>query len=127
MSKLPLRQFGLTFGVVFALLALWLRATPAALAVLSALSVGTLAVTFARPSLLEVPARLWLKLGELLHRVVSPLVLGLMYVGIFVPFGLARRLLGGDPLKRRFDAAAASYWTPCEPRSRRIDDFRQQY
>ena len=127
MTELPLRKFGFTFGAVFAILALWLRANPPAPAILGALSAGTLAITFLRPGLLAVPARMWLRLGELLHRVVSPVILGIMYLVLFVPFGLARRLLGGDPLKRRYDARLASYWTPCAPRARKLDDFRQQF
>ena len=127
MTELPLRKFGLTFGAVFAILAVWLRASPLPLAIFSALSLGTLAATFARPSLLAAPARLWMRLGELMHRVVSPVVLGIMYLGLFVPFGLLRRWFGGDPLKRRYDAALASYWTQCPARSRKLDDFRQQF
>ncbi len=127
MTELPLRKFGLTFGVVFAILAVWLRASPLALASFSALSLATLAVTFARPTLLAVPARLWMGLGELLHRVVSPVVLGIMYLGLIVPFGLLRRWLGGDPLKRRYEAELASYWTQCPERSRKLEDFRQQF
>ena len=127
MTELPLRKFGFTFGVVFAILALWSRASPLASAVFSALCLATLVATLARPSLLAVPAGLWMKLGELMHRIVSPIVLGAMYLVLIVPFGLLRRWLGGDPLKRRYDPALASYWTPCEARSRKLDDFRQQF
>jgi hypothetical protein len=127
MTELPLRKFGLTFGAVFAILAVWLRASPLPLAVFSVMSLGTLAATFAKPSLLAVPARLWMKLGELMHRIVSPIVLGVMYLVLIVPFGLLRRWLGGDPLKRRYEAALASYWTQCEARSHKLDDFRQQF
>ena len=127
MTELPLRKFGLTFGAVFALLALWLRASPLSWAILSTLSLATLTVTFARPSLLAAPARLWMALGELMHRVVSPLVLGVMYLALVVPTGLLRRWLGGDPLKRRYEAALESYWTQCPPRPRCLDDFRQQF
>jgi hypothetical protein len=127
MTELPLRKFGITFGAVFAVLAAWLREAPLPLAAVSVLSVGMIATAFARPALLTVPARLWMRLGDLLHRVVSPLVLGIMYFGLFVPFGLARRWLGGDPLKRRYDAALASYWAQCPARSRKLDDFRQQF
>lgn len=127
MSELPLRKFGLMFGVVFALLAAWLRATAWALALFSLLSIAMLAAGLLRPALLAGATRLWLKLGEVLHRIVSPVVLGAMYALLLVPTGLLRRWLGGDPLNRRYDASAASYWTPCAPRSRSLDDFRQQF
>ena len=127
MNELLLRKFGFMFGVVFALLAWWLRGTPWVLAVTSGLSVGMLTAAIMRPSVLAGPARAWMKLGDVLHRVVSPLVLGTLYGLLIVPVGLLRRWLGGDPLKRSYDAAAASYWAPCEPRRRSLDDFRQQF
>lgn len=127
MGELPLRKFGFMFVVVFAILAAWLRARPWALVVFPMLSALTLVATLVRPAILAAPARWWMKLAEILHRIVSPVVLGIMYLGLFVPFGFARRLLGGDPLKRGYDAAAASYWMKCEPRARTLDDFRQQF
>lgn len=127
MTELPLRKFGFLFGIVFALLALWVRGYSPAAALLGAGSIAFIAVTLTRPAWLSVPARLWMRLGELLHRVVSPLVLGAMYALLIVPTGLLRRWLGGDPLQRRFDATRASYWTPCAPRARSVDDFRQQF
>ena len=127
MTELPLRKFGLLFGAVFALLAAWYRATPSTLAVLSLLALGMVAAALLRPSLLAVPARMWMKLGDLLHRVVSPVVLGAMYVVLIVPAGLLRRWFGGDPLKRHYDKSLASYWTRCDARSRKLEDFRQQF
>ncbi len=127
MTKLPLRKFGFLFGAVFAILAAWFRATPLALATFSALAVAMGAAALARPTLLELPARLWMQFGDLLHRVVSPVVLGAMYALLIVPTGLLRRWLGGDPLMRRFEASAKSYWTQCPARSRTLDDFRQQF
>ena len=127
MNELPVRSFGLMFGVVFALLAAWLRDLPWALAAFALFSAVSLAAALLRPSLLRGPARLWMRLGEVLHRVVSPVVLGVLYGLLVVPTGLLRRWLGGDPLKRRYDAAASTYWTACEPRSRSLDDFRDQF
>ena len=127
MNELPVRNFGFMFGIVFALLAAWLRDIPWALGAFALLSAASLAAALLRPALLAGPARMWLKLGELLHRVVSPVVLGVLYGLLVVPTGLLRRWLGGDPMKRRYDAAAPTYWTPCEPRSRSLDDFREQF
>lgn len=126
-GELPLRKFGLMFVAVFAIVAVWLRAHSWALVAFPALAVATLVITFARPSLLAGPTRLWMKLAEVLHRIVSPIVLGVMYLVLFVPFGFARRLFGGDPLERRYDAELRSYWKKCEPRTRTLDDFRQQF
>ena len=56
-----------------------------------------------------------MKLGEILSRVVSPVVLGLMFFGLMTPFGLVLRWLRADPLRRRRQPQAASYWIEREP------------
>ena len=50
--------------------------------------------------------------------VVSHVLLGLVYYGIFTPTALVFRLLGRDPLQRKLDRAASTYWNdavPCPP------------
>ena len=42
--------------------------------------------------------------------VVSHIVLALIYYLVFTPLGLIMRLFRYDPLSRRFDAQAPSYW-----------------
>jgi ABC-type uncharacterized transport system permease subunit len=44
--------------------------------------------------------------------VVSHVVLALVYFLALTPIGLTMRLLGRDPLSRRFDPSAKSYWKP---------------
>src|SRR5262245_28232026 len=91
MTELPLRKFGFTFAVIFAVLAVWYLGNPPALAVFVVLAAGMLAAALVRPSLLAVPTRLWFALGDVLHRVTSPIVLGIMYVVVITPSGLLRR------------------------------------
>ena len=59
--------------------------------------------------------RLWLKLGNVLHLVVSPIILGILYVFSIVTVGLITRLFGKDLLSLKRDAAATSYWIRREP------------
>jgi hypothetical protein len=44
--------------------------------------------------------------------VVSHLVLGVVYYGVLTPIGRIMRLAGYDPLGRRFDRTATTYWLP---------------
>ncbi len=78
------------------------------------------------PSLLAVPNRLWYKFGLLIHGVVNPLLLGIMF-GSIILIGLIRRLFNRDPMNLRFDPAAASYWIERKPRGPNIDDFPHQF
>lgn len=43
--------------------------------------------------------------------VISNLLLGLIYYGLFTPVGLLFRVTGRDPLQRKIDPQADSYWT----------------
>jgi hypothetical protein len=47
--------------------------------------------------------------------VVSHVVLGIVYYGVFTPVGLLFRLIGRDPLDRRFEPARTSYWVARKP------------
>lgn len=47
--------------------------------------------------------------------VLSHLMMALLFYGVFTPVGLVFRLIGRDPLHRRFDPGAASYWVERKP------------
>jgi hypothetical protein len=114
------RSFGWTFTGVFALVAFfqpWLLA----LAALTAI------VTLIRAQWLAPLNRAWMKLGELLHRVVSPVVLGVMFFGLFTPVGMVMRAFRRDAMKRRFEPQLPSYWIRREPPGPRDDSFRDMF
>ncbi len=123
------RSFGLLFAAVSAGLAGWVwygGRTTAAVA-LAAAAVAFLVLALAAPRTLALPNRLWYRVGVALNAVVSPIVLGAMFVVIFVPVALAMRVAGRDPLKRSFDAAAATYWVDRRPPGPPPESFRQQF
>jgi hypothetical protein len=91
------------------------------------LAVAFLVVAWLRPALLGPLNRVWTRLGLLLHAVVSPLVMGVVFYGVVAPMGLCMRLLGKDPLRRRLDPAAASYWIERRPPGPAPDTMRQQF
>ncbi len=110
------RAFGATFAVVFAILAgisVW-RGGGSWPYTLGASAVFALAA-LAAPGLLAPLNRLWLKFGLLLHKVTTPLILGLMFYLIVTPTGLVLRLLGKDLLHLKGDREAPSYWIEREP------------
>ncbi|MGC3966067.1 MAG: hypothetical protein QM775_01450 [Pirellulales bacterium] len=57
--------------------------------------------------------------------VVGELLLLVMYFGVFLPIGMVMKLLGRDPLERRFDRTAPSYWTPKRSARSTASYFRQ--
>ncbi len=67
------------------------------------------------PFLLSPLNRLWMALGHLLGRIVSPLIMGLIFFGVVTPIAIIARWRGVDPMRRRFDPAATSYWIERQP------------
>jgi hypothetical protein len=107
------RSFGYTFAVVFSLLAAftWWHsgATWKFYACLSVVAVfGLLGLVY--PSVLRPLNLLWLKFGLLLHKVINPVIMGLLFFGIFTPMGVVMRLFGVDFLRMRGKPASGSYW-----------------
>jgi hypothetical protein len=52
----------------------------------------------------------WMVAAYPVGYVVSHLLLGLIYFGVVTPIGLAMRVVGYDPMCRRFDREAPTYW-----------------
>jgi hypothetical protein len=69
-----------------------------------------LAIAIVMPRLLLPLKRLWLKLGHVLHVVVSPIFIGVLYVSSIVSVGLLMKLFGKDGLSLKRSSAASSYW-----------------
>lgn len=129
-SKLPSdRRFGALFTAVFALLAAmrWHRGglTPVVW-VLAAAALVFVLLALLRPAWLAPLNRAWMKLADLLGKVVSPLVLGVIFFVLITPYALIARLSGRDPLrlKRR---QVSSYWLERDPPGPTPDSLRNQY
>lgn len=122
------RSFGLVFAVVFALIGLFPLLHGASVRTWSLGVGGVFAIAaVAFPAMLAPLNRLWMKFGRLLHRFVSPIVLGLLFFVVITPMGLAMRMLGKDPLKLRADTQSKSYWIDRTPPGPRPDSFIDQF
>ena len=96
------RALGLVFAAVFTIIGLWplVYTTGVRLWALAA-AVGFLAIAVVRPALLAPLNRLWTRLGLLLHAVVNPVVMGLLFYLMITPTGYVMRWLGKDHLNLR--------------------------
>ena len=115
------RKFGWTFTVLFLLVGAfyhpWLMAVGAVLAV----------VTLTRAHWLAPLKHAWMKFGELLNRVVSPVVMGVIFFGVFTPVAMVMRLAKRDALDRSYDAAAPTYWKRRDPPGPADDSFKNLF
>ena len=126
--RAPNRSFGLLFAVVFALIGvvpLIFGGVAHVWAIV--LAVVFLLAAFAFPQALAPLNRLWMRFGLLLHRIVSPVVLGIMFFGVITPIGLLMRLFGKDPLRLQLDKAASTYWIERTPPGPAPETFKDQF
>ena len=122
------RVFGLVFAGVFLLIACgplrhghaprWWACGVAAVFALVALL---------KPALLSSLNRLWVKLGIVLGKVVSPIALGVLFYGVLTPLGIVMRLAGKDPLRLKLDPDADSYWIARKPPGPPPDSMTNQF
>ncbi|HNP64632.1 MAG TPA: SxtJ family membrane protein [Woeseiaceae bacterium] len=107
-----LRNFGVTTGFMIALLfgvafpwflgidiPLWPWVIFAVLALLGVVV----------PNSLRFVYFVWMRFGLLMSRVMTPLVLGIVFFGLVLPMGIVMRLIRPDPMNRKLDDAAESY------------------
>lgn len=116
------RKLGLLFAAVFVVLALYpawgpgLTFSGRSVRIWSlAVATGFLLVAWLRPSALSLLTRAWLSLGTVLHHIVNPLILGVLFFLVITPTGLLRRWFGGGEIALRYDAARSSYWIDRQP------------
>jgi hypothetical protein len=110
------RAFGAVFAGAFLLIALvplFRQGQPRWWAIIVGALFGIVAAT--RPTLLATLNKLWIKLGQLLGKIVGPIAMGLIFYCVLTPLATVTRLTGRDPLRLRFDRHADSYWILRKP------------
>lgn len=110
------RSFGAVFTVLFAVIGLWPLLSGHAPRLWSlALAAGFAGFALFRPAALAPLNRIWMKFGQLLHAVVNPLLMAIVFFTTLVPIGLILRLAGKTPLPLRPDPEAKTYWIERDP------------
>jgi hypothetical protein len=119
------RKFGFTVGGAFAVLAavtVWRHKPFAATVVLATLGVLLLTAAIVIPSRLGPVQRGWMRFAELLSKVTTPIVMGVLFVLVFIPIGTIMRLAGRNSLRKV--APGQSAWTG---RATGRSDLRRQF
>jgi hypothetical protein len=125
----PDRQFGLLLAL--ALGGFGIRGltqgnnrTSSAILVAVGVAVGLIALTV--PRILTPFTKAWIFFGEMLGRVISPVMLAVIFFGILTPIALVGRLLGRDELslKRR---RVETYWIHRNPSGSESQSFKNQF
>ncbi|MDP2939859.1 MAG: SxtJ family membrane protein [Candidatus Omnitrophota bacterium] len=111
LEKENLRKFGLTMGVVFLIITLFIlfkhkNYNLTTLIVSAVFFVITLTV----PIFLKPIYVIWMRLAYVLSWINTRLILFLLFYLIFTPIGLIMKLFGADLLERKIDKSQDSYW-----------------
>ena len=115
------RKFGWTFAGLFLLIGAFYHPWMIVLA-------GVIAIiTLTRAEWLAPAKHAWMKFGELLNKVVSPVVMGVIFFVIFTPVGMLMRLAGRDALSLRLDKTLPTYWVRRDPPGPADDSFKDPF
>ncbi len=122
------RAFGLVFSVFFGILAVWplLDHNPIRLWA-GGLAFVFLFLSLVLPGTLDPLSRQWLRFGTLLHRIMSPIIMGVLFFIVLTPIALLLRLRGHDVLSLSFDPKRSSYWINREKPSTSSESMTNQF
>jgi hypothetical protein len=122
------RVFGIVFAIVFSIIACYPLLVGGVIRLWSLIVAGIFLLTaLIIPDFLAPANRLWMRFGELLHRIISPIALGILFFGTVLPTGLFLRLFDKDPLRLRFDLEAESYWIKRDLPSPSAESMNNQF
>ena len=105
------RSFGLLFFIVFLVIALWPLTNKGEINLyLISFSLIFLVLGLLNSKILSPLNKLWIKLGEILGRVIAPIVMAIIYFLILTPISLLVRLFGKDLIGMKYKNDVESYW-----------------
>ncbi len=124
MKKSSSKSFGYLFFAIFLALAVWVYVKNQNLNYwLIGTSVVFLVLTLIKSKLLDVLNDLWIKFGELLGKIIAPIVMSIVFFLIVTPIGLVLKIVKKDLLKLKFNNDK-SYWIE---KSKTIESMDKQF
>ena len=103
------RSFGIVFFIVFLLITLYPLTYSEEIRVWSAIiSLIFLILSLFNSKILTPLNKLWFKFGIFLGKIISPIIMGILFFLVVTPTGLLMRLLGKDLLNLKYNNK--SYW-----------------
>ena len=127
-KSLDNRVFGLIFSGIFcviALLPILFGGGYRPWALVIAIAWAVPAIIF--PAVLAPLNRLWAKFGQVMHKIINPVLMGLIFFLTVVPTGLIMKLLRKDPMRRKYDVNATTYWVERKETRLSKESFDEQF
>ena len=121
------RMFGFLFTFIFAVATAYFyySANLNWAYVFTVITLIFLLITIIKSDALLPLNKLWMRFGLLLGLVVSPIVLGFIFFGLFTPIAMFMRVSGRDELRLKFSQKASHWILRGEPI--KSESFKQQF
>ena len=105
------RSFGIVFFVVFILIAIYPLINQEEVRIWSLIiSFLFLILGLLNSKILTPLNKFWFKFGILLGKIVSPIIMGIIFFLVVTPIGLLMRLFGKDVINLKLNKKKNSYW-----------------
>lgn len=118
------RSFGILFFIVFFIIGIWPILSGNELRLWSFIIAIIFLIMGITKSRFLTPLNIaWIKFGELLGIIISPLIMGLVYFLVVLPMGILMRVLGKDLLRLKFNKNIETYWNKKEAKT----NFNKQF
>ncbi|GHA15816.1 hypothetical protein GCM10008090_26780 [Arenicella chitinivorans] len=122
------RTFGLIFAGIFLVITLFPLLSGNAPRMWSLyVSGGFSALAILLPVALTPLNFAFQKFGMLMHKITNPILMGLVFFLTVLPTGLVLKVLGKDPMRRKLDANAETYWIKREQHLINKESFDNQF
>ena len=121
------RKFGFFFAFIFGLVALYfyVNSSMAWAYPMAFFSALFLFVTIVKSDILLPLNKVWMRFGLLLGLIVSPIVLGVIFFGMFTPITVLMRMSGRDELRLKFNDKVSHWISRSAPIQ--SDSFKKQF
>ena len=118
------RSFGIVFFIVFILIAFYPLINQGEVRIWSiVISLFFFILGIANSKILTPLNRIWFKFGLFLGKIISPIIMGIIFFLVVTPIGLIMRIFGKDVINLKFDSNK-SYWIEKnEPKSNMKNQF----
>ena len=104
------KSFGIVFFVVFLIISLYPIINNESIRLWSLIiSLTFLILGIINSSLLSPLNKLWFKFGIFLGKIISPVIMGIIFFLVVTPIGIIMRLIGKDVLNLKYNNSK-SYW-----------------
>ena len=108
------KEFGIVFSIFFFLVFVFLFFKSGQISfLLLTFSLFILILGLINSPILTPFNILWFKFGLFLGKIISPIIMGIIFFVVVTPIGVIMRLIGKDVLNLKLNKKEGSYWIPC--------------